>query len=59
MDIRRAKQILDSPKEVEVHYLGKPVWIQNVDENSKTARVYPLDNPENEMTVPVDQLDEI
>jgi len=45
MDIRRAKQILDSTKEVEVHYQGKPVWIQNVDESSQTARIYPLDNP--------------
>ncbi|MGB0090408.1 MAG: H-type small acid-soluble spore protein [Planifilum fulgidum] len=59
MDIRRAKQIFDSTKEVEVHYQGKPVWIQNVDESSQTARIYPLDNPDNEMTVSVHQLEEV
>ncbi len=59
MDIRRAKQILDSTKEVEVHYQGRPVWIQNVDESSQTARIYPLDNPDNEMTVSVHQLEEV
>ena len=59
MDIRRAKQIFDSTKEVEVHYQRKPVWIQNVDESSQTARIYPLDNPDNEMTVSVHQLEEV
>lgn len=32
MDMGRVKQIVDSPKEIEVHYQGEPVWIQVVHE---------------------------
>jgi small acid-soluble spore protein H (minor) len=55
----RAKQILESPKEVEVHYRGNPIWIQQVDETGNTARVYAKHDPENEMTVNVTLLEEM
>ncbi|MDR6226867.1 H-type small acid-soluble spore protein [Desmospora profundinema] len=58
MDMIRAKQILETPKEVEVHHEGAPIWIQNVDEHAQTARIYPTADPENEKTVPVHELEE-
>ncbi|WLD92508.1 H-type small acid-soluble spore protein [Alkalihalobacillus sp. AL-G] len=59
MDAGRAKQILESPKEIMVHYQGNPIWIQQVDEAGHTARVYLKNEPENEMTVNVTQLNEL
>jgi small acid-soluble spore protein H (minor) len=59
MNVQRAMQIIESTKEIEVHYNGVPVWIQNVDETGQTARVYTADKPDDEMLVPVTQLDEL
>ncbi|MCF6138399.1 H-type small acid-soluble spore protein [Pseudalkalibacillus berkeleyi] len=59
MNVGRAKQILDSPEEIAVHYKGDPVWIQRVDEAGNTARIYPQREPENEMTVNVTMLEEV
>lgn len=59
MNVGRAKQIIDSPEEIIVHYLGVPVWIQNVDEHQETARVYTRENPEDEKTVDVEELKEM
>jgi small acid-soluble spore protein H (minor) len=59
MNVQRAKQILESPKEIEVHYQGVPVWIQNVDETGHTARVYTANEPDDEKVIPVDQLNEL
>lgn len=59
MNAGRAKQILESPKEVEVHYRGNPIWIQQVDETGNTARVYAKNEPDNEMTVNVTLLEEM
>jgi small acid-soluble spore protein H (minor) len=41
-----------------VTYQGVPIYIQNVDEQSEMARIYPLDQPENEQSVPLDSLTE-
>ncbi|MBY0120476.1 H-type small acid-soluble spore protein [Bacillus sp. S/N-304-OC-R1] len=57
MDKQRAKQISESPEMMNVTYNGKQVYIQNVNEND-TARVYPLDQPENEQDVALTQLEE-
>ncbi|MCT8138764.1 H-type small acid-soluble spore protein [Anaerobacillus sp. CMMVII] len=59
MNVNRAKQILDSAKEIEVQYNGTSIWIQNVNNEDGTARVYPRKNPENEMTVSVQELQEL
>jgi small acid-soluble spore protein H (minor) len=58
MDVNRAKQIINSTKEISVHYNNTPVWIQNIDEHAGTARVYTRANPDGEMTVNVQQLHE-
>lgn len=58
MNVNRAQQIVESAKEIEVMYNGTSIWIQNVN-NDGTARVYPKQNPENEMTVNVQELEEI
>lgn len=58
MNTNRANEIASSPEMKHVTYQGVPVYIQNVDEQSETARVFPLDNPENEMDVQVNQLNE-
>ncbi|WP_221566513.1 H-type small acid-soluble spore protein [Alkalihalobacillus sp. TS-13] len=59
MNAGRAKQILESPNEISVHYRGNPVWIQQVDETGNTARVYTREDPDNEMTVNVANLEEV
>lgn len=58
MDMGRVKQIVDSPKEIKVHYQGEPVWIQVVNENDETARVYTRDEPEDEKVVLIKELEE-
>jgi small acid-soluble spore protein H (minor) len=59
MNVNRAQQILESAKEIEVQYNGTSIWIQNINNNDGTARVYPRENPENEMTVNVQELQEL
>lgn len=58
MNTTRAQQILESAKEIDVKYNGASIWIQNVNPEEGTARVYPRQNPENEMTVHVTELEE-
>lgn len=58
MNVNRAQQILESTKEIEVNYNGSPIWIQNVNPEEGTARVYPRENPEREMTVSIQELQE-
>lgn len=58
MNIGRAKQIVASKEEIPVFYQGEPIWIQRVDEERGTARIYPLGQPEQEQEVPVHQLEE-
>ena len=58
MNTKRASEIAASPDMKHVTYQGEPVYIQHVDDNSDTARVFPLNNPENEVEVPVDSLKE-
>lgn len=40
-----------------VSYQDVPVYIQHVN-NDETARIYPLDDPEQELTVPLSSLRE-
>lgn len=56
MDVARAKEISASPVMANVTYGGVPIYIQQVNEEAKTARVYPLDHPEQESVVPVGSL---
>ncbi|MDQ0215339.1 small acid-soluble spore protein H (minor) [Oikeobacillus pervagus] len=56
MNIQRAKEIASSPVMANVTYNGTSIYIQNVDEQNQTARIYPLDQPENEQSVSLNQL---
>lgn len=58
MNKQRARDIVSSPDTVRVTYNGEPIYIQNVDEEQDTARIYPLDQPENEQSVPLNLLKE-
>jgi small acid-soluble spore protein H (minor) len=56
MNKQRATEIAVSPVMANVSYEGIPVYIQHVDEKIETARIYPLDQPENELEVPLNSL---
>jgi len=56
VNIQRAKEIAESGVLANIQYNGQRIYIQHVDEQKGTARIYPLDNPENEKEVPVEQL---
>lgn len=56
MNLQRAKEIAESGAIANVLYNGQHIYIQHVDETKGTARIYPLDDPENEKEVPVEQL---
>ncbi|WP_078593395.1 H-type small acid-soluble spore protein [Evansella clarkii] len=51
MNRMRAKEISESPDTIKVTYQGTPVYIQHVNDDSETARVFPLDEPEKEQEV--------
>jgi small acid-soluble spore protein H (minor) len=58
MNIQRAQEIATSPVMANVTYNGTPIYIQHVDENNETARIYPLNEPQNEQDVPLNSLNE-
>ncbi|RCX23414.1 small acid-soluble spore protein H (minor) [Fontibacillus phaseoli] len=58
MNSQRAKEIVASPTMVNVACNGVPIYIQHVNERNETARIYPLDQPEQEQEVALSQLTE-
>lgn len=58
MNVQRAREIAASPEMVDVSYYGVPVYIQHVNAGAETARIFPLERPEEEQTVPLDALSE-
>lgn len=58
MNSQRAKEIVESPTMVNVTCNGVPIYIQHVDERSETARIYPLEQPEQEREVALSELNE-
>lgn len=58
MNKQRAQEIAASPVMASVSYNGVPVYIQHVDDKNETARIYPLDEPENEQEVSLNDLKE-
>lgn len=50
MDVKRVKQILSSSADIEVKYNGTSVWIDQVNEDGRTATVH-LRGPLEERTV--------
>lgn len=58
MNKQRAKAISQSPVMKDVTYNGQQIYIQHVDEQTNMARIFPLDEPENEFDVNVSMLQE-
>ncbi|MGZ9584331.1 small acid-soluble spore protein H [Paenibacillus marinisediminis] len=58
MNIQRAQEIASSPVMATVLCDGKPIYIQHVNKQNETARVYALNNPEEEWEVPLNSLSE-
>jgi small acid-soluble spore protein H (minor) len=56
MNTQRAQEIVESPEMVQVTYDGVPIYIQHVDDRSEMARIYPIDAPQQEQTVPIRSL---
>ncbi|WP_062106764.1 H-type small acid-soluble spore protein [Bacillus niameyensis] len=56
MNRQRAEEIVQSGDLKHVTYNGERIFIQQVDEQKETARIYPLDDPQNELDVPLSQL---
>lgn len=56
MDRNRAKEILDAPHMIQVRMAGIPVYIQKVNETEQTAQIFPIDEPDHEQIVPLQQL---
>ncbi|MXQ53224.1 H-type small acid-soluble spore protein [Shimazuella alba] len=59
MDVKRVEEILESPDKITVTYKGESVWIQSVNEVAQIADVHRVGNSDDEMTVPVNELQEV
>lgn len=58
MNEQRAKEISQSPVMANVTYKSIPIYIQHVDEDRKTARIFHLDDPQHEYDIEVSSLRE-
>lgn len=56
MDKQRADEIAQSPDMKRVTYNGQSVYIQRVNEDNNTARIFPLEDPQNEFDVQLSDL---
>ncbi|WP_219833997.1 small acid-soluble spore protein H [Paenibacillus sp. R14(2021)] len=59
MNTQRAQEITASPVMANVTCDGVPIYIQHVDADAGTARIYPLDQPGEEQTVALSSLTEV
>lgn len=59
MDVTRIKQIVNSPKEIEVMYNGVSVWIDQVHEDGKMATVHLRRSLEERSNVEIAELEEV
>ncbi|HEX7064056.1 MAG TPA: H-type small acid-soluble spore protein [Bacillales bacterium] len=58
MDAKRAKQIIESPEGIKVTYRDDSVWIDTVNPEEGTATVHNVNDPAEEIDVPVQELKE-
>ena len=58
MNVQRAQEIASSSIMANVLCDGLPIYIQHVNEQRETARIYALNNPEEEREVPLYTLTE-
>jgi small acid-soluble spore protein H (minor) len=59
MEVKRAKEILNSHDKIDVGFEGMQVWIDSIDERSKTARIHSMENPMDRKTVALSELKEL
>ena len=59
MDVKRVNQILSSSSDIEVRYNGTSVWIDNLNEDGRTATVHLRGPLEERSEVAIDELKEI
>lgn len=43
MDLRRAREIMESHDTIGVRYLNRPIWIESLNENDQTAQISFID----------------
>lgn len=58
MDVKRVKQILSSSSEIDVVYNGASVWIDQLNEDGRTATVHLRGPLEERTTVEISELQE-
>ncbi|WP_101844846.1 small acid-soluble spore protein H [Halobacillus sp. Marseille-P3879] len=58
MNTQRAQEIAASPVMANVTYNNASIYIQHVNEETETARIYSLEHPENELEVSLSELRE-
>lgn len=56
MNIQRAQEIVESPTLANVTFNGVRVYIQHVNEDKGTARIFPINQSENEQEVALSDL---
>ncbi|MCZ8537320.1 MULTISPECIES: H-type small acid-soluble spore protein [Paenisporosarcina] len=59
MELNRIKQIVNSPKEIDVTYNGVSVWIDQVHEDGKLATVHLRRSLEERSEVDISELKEV
>lgn len=55
---KRVEEILDSSKNIEVLYNGQPIWIEDINKNSSTAKIKVMGSNQILDNVPVIDLKE-
>ncbi len=55
---KRVEEILDSSKNIEVLYNGQPIWIEDINKNSSTAKIKVMGSNQILDNVPVVDLKE-
>ncbi|ADU32434.1 H-type small acid-soluble spore protein [Evansella cellulosilytica] len=58
MHTQRAKEIAQSPDMKNVTYNGEQIYIQHVNDENDTARIFPINDSQNEKEVLVANLKE-
>ena len=58
MDEKRIKQILSSPADIDVEYHGVSVWIDQLNEDEKTATVHIRGSSDEKSIVNIHALEE-
>ncbi|MFD3157143.1 H-type small acid-soluble spore protein [Haloimpatiens sp. FM7330] len=57
MNLKRGEEIINSLGVINVTYKDKPVWIENINEERKIAKVKYINSTES-ISVPISQLNE-